>query len=453
MNIFHSINPFTQETMAAYPEMNDRDKQEALEHATTAYSNWCHSKLADRAVVLRNVAHELLENKKTYASIITNEMGKIFAEAIAEIEKCALVCNYYADHADEFLANEKITSESQESFISYEPIGAVFGIMPWNYPFWQVFRFAAPTLMAGNVVFLKHAPNVMGCAFAIQEIFKQAGAPKGLFQSLAIDIPALEKFISTDIVQAVTLTGSGKAGSSFAALAGKYKKKSVLELGGSDALIVLADADIEKAAKTAIQSRMQNAGQSCIASKRFIVMEEIHDSFVEAILKEIALLKQGDPFSEDITTGPMARLDLAEKLETQMQETIQEGAVLETGGRHNGCNFSPGLLLRVRPGMCTFREEIFGPLASVIVARNEMEAINLANQSSYGLGGSIWTKDIAKGRALAKRIQAGSVFVNTLVKSDARMPFGGVKNSGYGRELGRNGIHEFVNVKTIVINP
>lgn len=452
MNIFKSIDPYTQEVIAEYPEMKEKDIQQALENAAFAFEIWRHKDFHQRAMVLHEMAKILLENKETYAALITKEMGKIFPEAIAEVVKCAKVCSYYADHAPDFLATEKISTEADESFISYEPIGAVFGIMPWNYPFWQVFRFAAPTLMAGNVIFLKHAPNVMGCAIAIQEIIEKAGALKGVFQSLVIDIPLLEKFISADIVQAVTLTGSENAGSSFAALAGKHIKKSVLELGGSDALIVLADADISMAAKIAIQSRMQNAGQSCIASKRFIVVQEIYDVFIQALIQEIVSLKQGNPFDQNTTVGPMARLDLSEKLERQMKETIQSGASLVTGGQRHACNFIPGLLINLQVEMRTFREEVFGPLASVISVKNEMAAITLANHTRYGLGGSIWTKDVEKGRHLATQIHTGAVFINSLVKSDQRMPFGGIKKSGYGRELGKQGIHEFVNAKTIVIN-
>ncbi|MGZ3763741.1 MAG: aldehyde dehydrogenase family protein, partial [Mucilaginibacter sp.] len=334
-------------------------------------------------------------------------------------------------------------------FVTHQPIGAVLAIMPWNFPFWQVFRFAAPTLMAGNVGLLKHAPNVTGCSLAIRDIFKEAGAGEGVFQSLVIDTPEVERIIAADIVQAVTLTGSERAGASVAALAGKHIKKSLLELGGSDALIVLPDADLEKAATVAIQSRMLNAGQSCIASKRFIVVKGAVDEFMHQLFLQMKKLKQGDPFKEGVTTGPMARIDLANELEKQMNHSVGAGATLELGGAIEGANFQPSLLLNVKKGMAAFDEEAFGPLASVIIAANEEEAIQLANDSRYGLGGSIWTGDVEKGIALGRQIRSGAVFINSLVKSDPRLPFGGVKKSGYGRELGRQGILEFVNAKTI----
>jgi succinate-semialdehyde dehydrogenase/glutarate-semialdehyde dehydrogenase len=325
--------------------------------------------------------------------------------------------------------------------------------MPWNFPFWQVFRFAAPALMAGNVGILKHAPNVCGCSLAIEKLFLEAGADAGVMSSLIIDVPAVEQIISSGIVQAVTLTGSEKAGRSVAALAGKHIRKSVLELGGSDALIVLSDADIKKAAVTAVQSRMQNAGQSCIAAKRFIVVQPVHDIFLQEISTEIKKLKQGNPLGSGISTGPVARPDLAANIQRQMQESVQKGASLVFGGEAKGCNVNPSLLTGVKKGMPAFDEETFGPMAVVIAAKDEEDAIRLANNSSFGLGGSIWTRDMEKGIALAKKIESGAVFINTLVKSDPRLPFGGIKQSGYGRELGVDGIREFVNIKAIAAQP
>ena len=339
-----------------------------------------------------------------------------------------------------------------KTFVAYHPIGAVLGIMPWNFPFWQVFRYAAPTLMAGNVTILKHAPNVCGCAKKIEAIFIEAGAPVGVFQALIIDTPVVEKILQQNIIQAVTLTGSDRAGSSVASLAGKNIKKSVMELGGSDALIVLPDADMQKAAETALQSRMQNAGQSCIGSKRFIVLEKAMNDFMKEIHAAIKTYKQGNPFDENINMGPMARIDLAENLQKQLQQSTAFGAQLKFGGEINGCNFSPSLLLNVQKGMPAFDQETFGPLAAVISAKDEDDAIALANASQYGLGASIWTKDIDNGIALARRIESGAVFINSLVKSDPRIPFGGIKKSGYGRELGRHGILEFVNAKTIAVS-
>ncbi|WP_183572944.1 NAD-dependent succinate-semialdehyde dehydrogenase [Mucilaginibacter sp. X5P1] len=449
MNVFKSIFPYNQQVIAEYPLMDDHTINAILTDSAKAFTHWSLQSYAYRAGILNNVAAILRKEKEELATIITNEMGKVLAEAKGEVEKCAVTCEYYAQNAEAFLADEIMEAGYYKSLVAYQPIGAVLAIMPWNFPFWQVFRFAAPTLMAGNTALLKHAPNVTGCSLAIERVFKEAGAPQGVFQSLIIDVPEVEKIIAADIVQAATLTGSERAGSSMAMLAGKHIKKSVLELGGSDALIVLADADIEKAATVAIQSRMQNAGQSCIASKRFIVEQKIQDEFVNQLQLQIQKLKQGDPFNTNITTGPMARIDLAQQLEKQMQNSIKSGATLQLGGEVDGANFTPSLLLNVKKGMATFDEEAFGPVASVITAADEQDAINIANQSNYGLGGSIWTKDVDKGIALARKVNSGAVFINSLVKSDPRLPFGGIKRSGYGRELGRHGILEFVNIKSI----
>lgn len=446
---FQSIFPYTQELIANYPLMDDESINQSLSKASTAFDSWSQFSFADRAAVFKNIAAILKNEKETLAILITNEMGKIITESRAEIEKCAYVCEYYAEHAEAFLKDQPQEAGYEKSFICYEPIGAVLGIMPWNFPFWQVFRYAAPTLMAGNVTLLKHAPNVCGCAKKIEAIFLAAGAPTGVFQTLIIDTPAVEKLLSANIVQAVTLTGSERAGSAVAALAGRHIKKSVMELGGSDALIILPDADIKKAAAVALQSRMQNAGQSCIGAKRFIVLKDALDDFVQELLELIKNLKQGNPFDATVTTGPMARPDLVDNLNLQLQRSIEQGAKLLYGGNATGCNFSPALLLNVQQGMAAFEEETFGPMAAIITANDEADAIALANHSRYGLSGSIWTSDIEKGLAMAKKIESGSVFINSLVKSDPRLPFGGIKKSGYGRELGREGILEFVNTKTI----
>ncbi len=447
--VFKSIFPYTQETIAEYPLMDDIAVNKSIAAAEEAYAVWKNSSFLQRTTVLKNAAAILKRDRDALATLITNEMGKVIGEAKAEVEKCAYVCEYYAEHAEAFLKDESLEAGYAKSFISYEPIGAVLAIMPWNFPFWQVFRYAAPTLMAGNVTLLKHAPNVCGCAKIIEQIFIEAGAPKAVFQTLIIDTLAVEKLLETNIVQAVTLTGSEKAGSSVAALAGKNIKKSLLELGGSDALIVLPDADMKNAAAVALQSRMLNAGQSCIGSKRFIVLQDAMDSFLHQLNELIKNFKQGNPFDKDVTTGPMARIDLVENLQQQLQQSIKQGAQLQFGGEVNNCNFTPSLLLNVQKGMAAFEQETFGPLAAVITAKDEAEAIALANNSQYGLGGSIWTKDIDKGIALARKINTGAVFINSLVKSDPRLPFGGIKKSGYGRELGRQGILEFVNAKTI----
>jgi succinate-semialdehyde dehydrogenase/glutarate-semialdehyde dehydrogenase len=452
MKSFKSIFPFNQKAIAEYKIMDDAAIDNALALSNKIFPHWSSKPFEYRAEILKNVARLLIERKEKLATLITNEMGKVVKEAVAEVEKCALGCDYYADNAQQFLENEVVKTGYKKSFVAYQPIGAVFAIMPWNFPFWQVFRFAAPTLMAGNVALLKHSPNVCGCSLAIQQLFEDAGAEKGVFQSLIADTDATEKILSSDIVQAVSLTGSEKAGSSVAAIASAYIKKSVLELGGSDAFIVLADADVQKAAAVAVASRMQNAGQSCIAAKRFLVIDEVADDFAEAVKQEIKKLKQGDPFGPSITTGPMARLDLAEKLEAQLQASVAKGAEVILGGERSGCNYQPTLLVNVQPGMPAFDEETFGPLFSMIKVKREDEAIELANQSRYGLGGNIWTKDLEKAVVLSGKLNSGSVFINSMVKSEPALPFGGIKKSGYGRELSQHGIREFVNVKTITVS-
>jgi succinate-semialdehyde dehydrogenase/glutarate-semialdehyde dehydrogenase len=333
--------------------------------------------------------------------------------------------------------------------VRYDPIGAVLAIMPWNFPFWQVFRFAAPSLMAGNVALLKHAPNVNMCSLTIEDLFTEAGFPAGVFQSLIVDVDVVEKIINHNIVQAVTLTGSERAGASVASIAGSNIKKSVLELGGSDPFIVLADANLDNAARTGATSRMLNAGQSCIAAKRMIVVESVHDEFVEKFRNEINKIKVGDPLAEGVTMGPMARMDLAESLEKQLKASLEKGAKLELGGSRNNCIFEPTLITNVKPGMAAFDQETFGPLATVIKARDEAEAVELANKTEYGLGASLWTTDLTRAEQLSAEINSGSVFINAMVKSDPRLPFGGIKKSGYGRELSHHGIKEFVNAKTV----
>jgi succinate-semialdehyde dehydrogenase/glutarate-semialdehyde dehydrogenase len=450
--IFQSIFPYTQQIIAEHPLMDDAAINQSLQQSTKAFQTWRHFSFEQRAAIFKNVAAILRRDKDVLTILITNEMGKVISESKQEIEKCALVCEYYAAYAEGFLKDELHEAGYQKSFVTYEPIGAVLGIMPWNFPFWQVFRYTAPTLMAGNVTLLKHAPNVCGCAKNIEAIFLEAGTPVGVFQSLIIDTPTVEKLLTENIVQAVTLTGSEKAGSAVASLAGKNIKKSVMELGGSDALIVLADADMKKAASVALQSRMQNAGQSCIGAKRFIVLKDAMNDFMEAFNTLIKNLHQGNPFDASVTTGPMARPDLVNNLSLQMKQSIAQGAQLINGGEVNCCNFSPSVLINVQKGMPVFEEETFGPLAAVITANNETEAIALANDSRYGLSGSIWTGNIEKAIAMAKKIETGSVFINSLIKSDPRLPFGGIKKSGYGRELGREGILEFVNAKTIAVS-
>ncbi len=450
--MFKSINPYNQSIIAEFQLNNDGAIQKKLDLATSTYKTWRKESFSNRAALMNKVAQLLRQNKEEYARTITLEMGKAINEARGEVEKCASTCEYFAQHSERFLADTPITTEAKRTYITYQPTGAVFAIMPWNFPFWQVFRFAIPTIMAGNVAMLKHAPNVCQTSLTIEKIFLEAGFPEGVFQSFIIDVDKVEGIINHDIVQAVTLTGSEYAGSQVAALAGKYIKKSVLELGGSDAFIVLADADLEKAAKIASQSRMQNAGQVCISAKRFIVLEKVKDEFLNHLQKNISALVQGNPLDEKITTGPLARLDLAEKLEKQMESSIKSGAHKIMGGERNGCNYQPALVDNVKPGMVAFEEETFGPMASIITVKDESEAIALANLSRYGLSSSLWTSDLDKAARLAKEIEAGAVFVNSLVRSDARWPIGGVKKSGYGRELAEIGIKEFMNAKSVIMD-
>jgi succinate-semialdehyde dehydrogenase/glutarate-semialdehyde dehydrogenase len=451
IKIFKSIYPYTQELLDEFPLMDDTAVDKTISSASLAFNEWSTYSFKQRAVILTEVARILRRDKEVFATLITREMGKVIAEARGEVEKCAVTAEYYADHSEAFLKDEFLEAGYAKSFIAHQPIGVVLAIMPWNFPFWQVFRYAAPTLMAGNTSLLKHAPNVCGCAMSLEKLFLEAGAPKGVLTSLIIDTDSVEKILSSDMVQAVTLTGSERAGSSVASLAGHNIKKSVMELGGSDALILLPDADMKKAVSTALQSRMLNAGQSCIGAKRFIILKDALDDFMQEFMVQIKSLRQGDPMDKNMTTGPMARLDLVKNLKDQMNASIKSGAKLEWGGETDGCNFKPALLLNVRKGMAAFDEETFGPMAVVIIAKDVSDAIHLTNDSRYGLAGSVWTRDLDKAISIARQMDTGAVFINSLVKSDPRMPFGGVKKSGYGRELGRHGILEFVNVKTIAV--
>jgi succinate-semialdehyde dehydrogenase/glutarate-semialdehyde dehydrogenase len=449
--VFRSVNPYNQSVIAEFPLHDDQTINRILQKATVAYRNWRNQSFNERAACMHRAVALLRQNKEEYARIVSLEMGKAVGEARNEIEKCAVTTEYFASQAERLLADTPVHTEARKSYIAYHPVGAVFGIMPWNFPFWQVFRFVVPTVMGGNVALLKHAPNVCQVSLAIEALFLQAGFPEGVFQSLIVDVDKTERIIRDDLVQGVTLTGSEYAGSQVAALAGKHIKKSVLELGGSDALIVLEDADLEKAAKVAVQSRMQNAGQSCIASKRFLVIESVKDDFLDLVRKNVSQLTQGNPLDETVTTGPMARMDLAEKLEQQLHASVKLGARLVAGGTRDGCNFIPAILDHVQKDMPAFAEETFGPLAAVVSVKTEAEAIELANNSRYGLGASLWTRDLEKATTLAGQLEAGAVFVNALVRSDARWPFGGIKKSGYGRELAELGIKEFLNAKSVIM--
>ena len=447
--MFTSINPYTQKTLRTYRADSASMIERKLKQADRAFADWSALSIRERADYIRKVGQYLTDQNQRYGELITAEMGKTLREAISEVDKCAATCTFYADHAEAFLADQRIESDAQTSFVTYQPLGSVLAIMPWNFPFWQVMRFAIPGLIAGNVGLLKHAPNVSGCSLALEEAFRECGLPAGVFQSLLVEVPAVDAILSDKRVKAVTLTGSGRAGASVASIAGREIKKSVLELGGSDALIVLADADLDKAAEVAVKSRMQNAGQSCIAAKRFIVEKSVKKPFTERLLHHINQIKQGDPMDDATTMGPMARLDLADAIERQYQATLAKGAKRLAGGERDQCNVQPLLLDKVKPGMAAFDEETFGPLAVLIDAKDATEAVQLANQSDFGLGSAIWTQDLDRADRLARQIQAGSVFVNGLMRSDARIPFGGIKQSGFGRELSEAGIKEFVNTKTI----
>jgi succinate-semialdehyde dehydrogenase / glutarate-semialdehyde dehydrogenase len=446
-----SINPYNQTLIEEFQENSNSVIDKKIQLAATAFKSWRKENISDRAGKMKRAGAVLRQNKDEYARTISLEMGKILSESKAEIEKCARGCDYFADHAEKFLRDIAVTTEASKSLIAFQPLGPVLAIMPWNFPFWQVFRFAAPSLMAGNVGLLKHAANVTRCALLIEKIFHEAGFPEGVFQSILVDSKNVAEIIARDEIAAVTLTGSEYAGTQVAGAAGQNLKKTVLELGGSDPFIVLEDADLQLAAKIATQSRMQNAGQSCIAAKRFIIVEKVHEEFMYLFQQNIESLKQGDPFANDTTTGPMARMDLAEDVENQVKKTVAGGGRLVTGAQRSGCNFQPALVENVKPGMVAFDEEIFGPVASAISVRNEMEAIVMANASRYGLGASVWTKDKDRGEKVAREIESGCVFVNSLMRSDQRLPFGGIKKSGYGRELSELGIKEFVNAKTIYV--
>ena len=448
--IFQSINPFSKALIAEHEVLTDAQLKQKLELAESAFKNWRHTSFQERGDKMKKLADILREKKGELGLLITNEMGKILSEGIAEVEKCAANCDFYAENAEKMLRDEHY----ETPFISmsvYDPMGAVFAIMPWNYPFWQVFRYAAPAIMGGNVSVLKHAPNTIGCAKAIENAFLEAGFPEGVFQQITITISQVESVIASDIVCGVTLTGSEMAGTSVASMAGKHIKKSVMELGGSDAFIILNDANLEKAATVATQSRMLNAGQACICAKRFIVTEKVADEFAALFAQKIKALQQGNPLQVGINMGPLARLDLAENLSRQLEKSLQQGAKLVVGGERDDTNFQPTLIDFVDSNNIAFQEETFGPLATIIRAKDENDAVAIANNHRYGLASAIWTEDRVNAHQLARKLEAGNVFVNSLVRSDSRIPFGGIKKSGYGRELSEVGIKEFMNMKSLII--
>lgn len=445
-------NPYSNQILNTYKYHTDKEITAIIEAADTEFSNWKSKKLKKRIKHLELLADVLHNNKDTYSSLITNEMGKPISESKAEIEKCIYLCDFYHKNAEQLLADEIIETEAKESFISYDPLGVILAIMPWNYPFWQVFRFAVPTLTAGNTALLKHASNVTGCAIAIQDIFEAAGYPKGSFQTLLVDHDQMTSIISNDAIKAVSLTGSEKAGQSIASITGKHLKKTVLELGGNNACIVLEDADLDKHIETMVNARMQNTGQSCIAAKRFIVIDTIYDEFLEKFTTQVKKLKSGNPLEADTQIGVLAREDLTDTLEKQIDSSIRAGAIVHNGNNRNQNYFEPTILTKVVPGMTVFNEETFGPVVSVTKVKNSDEAYELAAKSKYGLGVMVFTRNIEAAVERISQIEDGSFFINELVKSDPRLPFGGTKASGYGRELSREGLLEFVNKKTVYIN-
>ncbi|MFF9753188.1 NAD-dependent succinate-semialdehyde dehydrogenase [Streptomyces sp. NPDC014344] len=451
-----STDPANGTELARYTPQSAEEVDGILDAVAEAQAAWRRRDITDRVPLLREMARVLREGKDHYAALITAEMGKPVTEARAEIEKCATTCDYYAEHAPEQLADRPVASNAAESAVVYDPLGVVLAVMPWNYPFWQFFRFAAPALAAGNGTLLKHANNVPQCALAVEEVVRKAGAPEGLCRTLLVEVDQVAGIIADPRVAAVTLTGSTEVGAIVAAQAAAVLKKQVLELGGSDPFIVLADADIATAAATAVKARYVNVGQSCVNAKRFIVEEAVADAFVAAFTAAAAELKVGDPSDPETAIGPMARADLRDTLHDQVRRTVDAGAVLVLGGEvpdGPGCYYPPTVLDHVRPGMAAFDEETFGPVAAITRVADADEAITLANRTEYGLGAALWTTDLERARRLTRVIDAGAVFVNGIVASDPRLPFGGIKKSGYGRELGAEGIREFTNTKTVWIGP
>ncbi|WP_375448233.1 NAD-dependent succinate-semialdehyde dehydrogenase [uncultured Fibrella sp.] len=449
--IFTSINPYSGEHFADYSAHAEWQVENLLSTANRAFSDWFMRPFPYRADCFRKLAGLLHTKLDELALLMTSEMGKTLAESRGEIEKCAGQCLHYADHAEAMLQPDPVATEANYSGVSYEPVGVVLAIMPWNFPFWQVFRYAVPALMAGNVTLLKPAPNVPGCAMAIEQAFREAGFPDGIMTCLLVDVPELKAVIADDRIGMITLTGSERAGTSVAAIAGANVKKCVLELGGSDPLIVLADADLDAAARAAVTSRMGNAGQVCIAAKRWLVEAPVADEFTRRVAQLIRAIKQGNPLDPTVQMGPIARLDLADTLRQQLATARQQGATVLVGGQSEGTAFAPTLLTHVQPNNVVFREETFGPLAALTTVRNADEAIRYANESRYGLSAALWTTDLDRATYLARQLRVGSVFVNAVVRSDSRLPIGGVKKSGFGRELGYVGIREFCTTKTTYI--
>jgi acyl-CoA reductase-like NAD-dependent aldehyde dehydrogenase len=454
--LIHSINPATEEIMRSFEPLSGEDIERRLQAAQKTAARWKSEPFATRTGLMKNAASILRQQKRGLAGIMTAEMGKPIVQSEAEIEKCAFNCDYYAENAEGFLKAEPRSSNASESYIQYAPLGVILAVMPWNFPFWQVFRFASPALMAGNGAVLKHASNVPQCALAIEQVFREAGFPEGIFQTLLVGSAEVAKLIEHPAISAVTLTGSEGAGQAVASCAGRMLKKTVMELGGSDPLIVLEDANIGEALRIGLWARTQNAGQSCIAAKRFIIVDPVFQEYQDRFVESLRTLKVGDPMDRSTQIGPLARDEFRDDLDRQIRESVQMGATVLTGGsrrREKGYYFEPTVLTGVTPDMPAGSEELFGPVAAMMRARDAEEAIHLANNTPYGLGASIWSTNIDRAKHLASRIEAGQVFINGMVASDPRLPFGGIKRSGYGRELSELGIREFVNIQTVWIGP
>ena len=454
MASYQTVNPFNGRAERAVELMTAAAIEQRLAAADAAFPAWSALTLAQRGAYLRNVAAGLRARREDIQRTMSAEMGKLRREALAEIEKSAAACEYYADHAADYLSPQAITTEARRSYVTYQPIGCVLAVMPWNFPIWQVIRFLAPALMAGNVALLKHASNVPGCADALRGVVAAAGIPDGVFDVLHIDNDQAADVLRDRRVKAVTLTGSERAGRSIAANAGDQLKKCVMELGGSDAFVVLEDADLDVAVAAAVKSRFDNAGQTCIAAKRFVLVDAIADAFVQRFVEAARARVYGDPQDEATTLAPMARADLRDELHRQVQESVALGATLRLGGEPiaGSCaGYAASILDNVGPGMPAYAQELFGPVAAILRVKDEAEAVRVANDTCFGLGGSVWTRDVARGEQVALQLQCGAAFVNSVVKSDARLPFGGTKRSGFGRELADHGIHEFMNIKTVYV--
>ncbi len=447
-----TINPYNGKPIKSYQEFTKSKLETCLELSENTFETWKEIEIKERTNLLKAVSKNLFKNKQSFANLMTEEMGKPITQSLAEIEKCCFLVDFYAKNADDFLADELIKTDAEESFISYDPLGCILGIMPWNYPFWQVLRFAIPTITAGNTVLLKHASNVTGCALAIQEVFEESGFPKGCFQTLIANHKQIDQIIADSRVKAISLTGSEKAGRHIAQTAGKHLKKTVLELGGNNACLVFADVDLETQLDTMVHARMQNTGQSCIAAKRFIVVEDIYNEFLEKFKAKVKSLNIGDPADKNTDLSVLAREDLAKTLKKQVDTSICQGAKVITGNKTDKTFFEPTILTDVQPGMPVFDEETFGPVAAIIKVKTNEDAYNMASLSKFGLGTMVFTQNIEEARKQISQIADGAFFINELVKSDPRLPFGGTKASGFGRELSKEGIHEFVNKKTVYIN-